>query len=645
MNRGSLIATALVASLAAAPAAFAQDPPPVPAPDALQQPLDDGCHRNPAGFLDFTEPEWVFVDAHESFNPDPARARRVEATAYHPDLAGGDLPESHDFYDFNTDVVPDPAYQYLVAGDPEAQNGNYAPDLGGRLHIEWEAGTLPAWAWPTDQDRMKVWGSWVWDCGHWGQGFEADSGDPGGSAQNDTDYFIPGTGQVPGLRGEQTEFHPWQFGVVTRNRPELSASGETQADVFGSSRGTPAYADSTCALKHPAPTGLGYGPDWVACTQRPQSQHQPVNDRDYSFFVPAPPKPSPDAQLRYRVVDHNPPGAGPHEVVQPKDDGIEVTVPFKGFGDSGQDLGYGKTFYVGWQGDVQNYPAHLQLDLKQIRVFKSLDDPRPGDTSTQAPPGEYGVYIDVNGSWHYLNNVAPGLDHVNDNTTLDLGKTIDLHVPAGDPVRVYVDSRECDLPKIAPCFNTTEAAEDNDGPGSGEQDFASAETSVGDHAFNVPSDTDPSFRIDYSVRELSPAHTGPSPGHHCVDVWSPRTRINADVSRLARHHVVVKGRGRDRTCAGQGHRPRQVQASVAKLGTGDSKTNTCKFLRPNGRLGDAGPCDQPVFLDARHRKRWRLDMDAKLGRGRYLVTSRAIDHAGNVELPIHRRSRAHFQVG
>src|SRR5207247_1166431 len=113
----------------------------------------------------------------------------------------------------------------------------------------------------------------------------------------------------------------------------------------------------------------------------------------------------------------------------------------------------------------------------------------------------------------------------------DLGKTIDLHVPAGDPVRVFVDSRECDLPKISPCFNTTEAAEDNDAPGSGEQDFASADAAVGDHAFNLPSDTDPSFRIDYSIRELSPAHTGPSPGgHHCVDVWSPRTRINADAS-------------------------------------------------------------------------------------------------------------------
>jgi hypothetical protein len=38
-------------------------------------------------------------------------------------------------------------------------------------------------------------------------------------------------------------------------------------------------------------------------------------------------------------------------------------------------------------------------------------------------------------------------------------------------------------------------------------------------------------------------------------------------------------------------------------------------------------------------------MTAKLGRGRYLVTSRAIDHAGNIELPIHPRSRAHFRVG
>src|SRR4051812_29453925 len=66
MSRGSLIATATVACLMATPGgALGQDPPHVPAPDAIQQPLDDGCHRNPAGFLDFTEPEWVFVDSHE----------------------------------------------------------------------------------------------------------------------------------------------------------------------------------------------------------------------------------------------------------------------------------------------------------------------------------------------------------------------------------------------------------------------------------------------------------------------------------------------------------------------------------------------------------------------------------------------------
>lgn len=251
-------------------------------------------------------------------------------------------------------MLADPPYEYLAAGDlgdpnanpPVPPTGNLA-EFGGQpvVHVEWESGTLPPYAWPSAGDRLKLWGSWVWDCGHWGQGFTADP-DPAGTVISDTDYFLPGTNQAAGLRGESTEFHPMRAVIATRESPYEPAVQESEADVFISTQGTTAGAESRCALEHPPPTPLSYGPDWTACINDPASARQPVNDRDYAFSVPAPPQPAPGAELRYRVVDRGAPGPGPDEIVTPQADGIDVTVPFEGFGGDTGALGFAKSFYV-----------------------------------------------------------------------------------------------------------------------------------------------------------------------------------------------------------------------------------------------------------------------------------------------------------
>lgn len=58
---------ACVLLLLALPAAAvaAGDPKPAGRPDAITQPLEDGCQRDPVGLLTFHTPEWVFVYAHE----------------------------------------------------------------------------------------------------------------------------------------------------------------------------------------------------------------------------------------------------------------------------------------------------------------------------------------------------------------------------------------------------------------------------------------------------------------------------------------------------------------------------------------------------------------------------------------------------
>src|SRR2546423_355992 len=91
------------------------------------------------------------------FDSSPARG--------HTHTAGGDLPEGHDYYDLNSNVNVASAYDYLLAtanftGDTSAEDY-------GRLHVEWETGSVPKFVWPTEGDSVSLWGSWIWDCGHW----------------------------------------------------------------------------------------------------------------------------------------------------------------------------------------------------------------------------------------------------------------------------------------------------------------------------------------------------------------------------------------------------------------------------------------------------------------------------------------------
>ncbi len=629
------LSAAALLTIVAPGAAAGQDPAPLTRPDAIQQPLDDGCHRNPAGFLDFTEPEWVFVYSHESFNPDPAKARVVTGHADFSDLASGDLPESHNVYDFNTDVTPDPGYGYLVGGDPADHTGNFG-DTGG-LHVEWESGTLPRYAWIDAGDRVKLWGSWIWDCGHWEQGFTADPNDPSGSAIHDTDYFLPGTDQTGTLRGEGTEFHPMQAVVAFRQTPFRPEVAETEADVFMSSRGTPAYAAAKCALEHPAPLPpASYGPDWVACANDPANERQPVNDRDYTFFVPAPPKPSPDATLRYRVEDVTH-GNGPQEVVRPRPNGIRVTVPFAGFGGDTGTLSYGKSFFVGWDGSVQSYPARVRITLKKLTVHDSLDDPNPPDTSLGVPPGEYNLYMDINGDWLYLNDLAPGLNAVDDGQGFDLNHAVDLNVPNGKGLSLLVDGRECDLPKIAPCPVTSEAAEDNDNPGDGTASFGSVNAALGDHTLTSSAGH---WDMTYNVSLLQPG------GSRCFDTFLPRSRIRRAGAHFAADRFLLAGSASDRRCSGSGKAPRRVRVSVARLvpplpGTPNRhhEHDRCRFLQRSGSFSEARSCQRIGFLTAHGTSSWSFVHRASVTAGDYLVRTRAVDRAGNVEYANLRRNR------
>src|SRR3954453_3970135 len=493
-------------------------------PDALQQPLKDGCQRNPAGLLTFSSPEWVYVYGGEP------EVRTLEGTAHVTSPAGEDLPENHLSYDLDANVTPDAPYQYLLGGDPRAKNGNFALGDGGqpaedtnRVHVEWESKVLPQWAWPTENDRVKIVGPWIWDCGHWGEGI------------SDPDYFLPGSGPATkgSLRGEQTEIHPMQALIVTRAKSIEALVPETQTDAFISSDGTGARGEEACTKKFPAaqvPAGVPpppYGPQWTACVT--STTHQVVNDRSYSFFVPAPARPSPAATLRYRIVRHGSDAGRPQEEVDVRKNGIAVTVHFRN-GSPTDAMSYGRSFFVGWEAEKRS-TSHLLLDLRSLRVDHSLDPTPGGSPQASPPPAEYNVYFDAGGKWLLLNDIAPGLGGVFDGMSFDLKRTLDLFVQPGAPLRLFVRSRECDLPRMYPCDLNGEVSSGNDHPGDVAQTFSSAAASLGAHTAPPPGDN---YSLSSAVSRGAPVN---SPGGPCYDVFAPRssvTRRGKKRSRLSR---------------------------------------------------------------------------------------------------------------
>jgi hypothetical protein len=315
------------------------------------------------------------------------------------------------------------------------------------------------------------------------------------------DLFLPGQGeaQCNGCPGERSEFHPMRAMLVTRANPSAASSTRTEADAFISSDGTIAHAEAQCALAHPPPNPDSYGPDYSACVQDPSQRYQAVNDRNYSFFVPAPAKPSGAATLTYSVKDQGVGVNSPHEQVQVLSNGILVTIPFNGFGTAGQRQVYGKSFFVGWSVDPTP-PTHLQVQFNSLSVVHSLDPPSDTSANTDDPGAEWNLYVDLNGFWKLMNDWAPGLGALSDGTTLPLGQTVDIYVPSGGGVRLFVHGRECDLPKIQPCpANTGEVASDNDLPGEVLAQFPSAAAAVGAHTATADSGN---YQLTYTVTSV-----------------------------------------------------------------------------------------------------------------------------------------------
>lgn len=117
----------------------------------------------------------------------------------------------------------------------------------------------------------------------------------------------------------------------------------------------------------------------------------------------------------------------------------------------------------------------------------------------------------------------------------------------------------------------------------------------------------------------------------CVDNMRPLSRLGVGWQRGFRNGVL-RGIAIDQGCGrGGAGKVKRVEVAVArKVG------KHCEHLGRNGRLGRAGACTTHVWLAAKGSKNWNFRLRHQLPRGKYLVRTRAIDAAGNIEARAHR---------
>jgi hypothetical protein len=457
-----------------------------PRPTSINTPLADGCQRSLLGIGFDTTPQWVYIYR------DPAmRTARGVVVNSHPSREDSIL--QHRSYDSNFDLVPSPQFSYLIAGNPAQQTNNFAPgaEETGKLHVEWETATLPPFAWPTDGDRATIWGSWIWDCGHWTAGGEADN--------------------AGSVTGERSELHPLSAIAVQRLASYRSSRGESETDTFVSNEGDGAHAVEQCALSHHpvTPPGLSahYDAGYMPCATNVANRLQP-RAKSYTFFVPAPPKLSAAAQLRWRIANRIRGGSGT-QTVTPKPNGIQVTVRLH---DADHVVRYGKSFFVSWTAPPRHFPVALNVTLKSILINHA--DPNP---AVPDPSGaNWNLYLDVNGYWQLINVWAPRLtSHITDGERIAVNRTVKIHVPQRARVWFEVTGRECDEPAgkvvlgvfahlLYPCpANLDEMNPNillvfvNDSTGTVLDRYRSAQAALGSHISTADSGN---YQVSYVIR-------------------------------------------------------------------------------------------------------------------------------------------------
>jgi hypothetical protein len=115
-------------------------------------------------------------------------------------------------------------------------------------------------------------------------------------------------------------------------------------------------------------------------------------------------------------------------------------------------------------------------------------------------------------------------------------------------------------------------------------------------------------------------------GAACRDPKPPRAGFGPKAAREARSSHVLRGTAHD----GGTRSERRCGVALVTLSVARKQGTRCAFL-VNRRLSRPRSCQTPRWVIAAGTNRWHLALPKRLPRGRYLVRTRAIDFAGNVQ--------------
>jgi hypothetical protein len=107
----------------------------------------------------------------------------------------------------------------------------------------------------------------------------------------------------------------------------------------------------------------------------------------------------------------------------------------------------------------------------------------------------------------------------------------------------------------------------------------------------------------------------------CADASKPSSGFGAGSAQQARRTGVLHGRATGSRCG-----VATVTVSIARV-----RGKQCRLMTDRGRLSPPASCSARRFLVASGTSDWHLELPKRLPHGSYMIRTRAVDFAGNVQ--------------
>jgi hypothetical protein len=347
-------------------------------------------------------PHWSLVPAgaYAAVRPhdpsDPYDSRRdpdhalLNGIVVYSHAAYADTPWDHVSVDRNFFVHPDAAYQPLLSHPANffSEDGDPSSTEAGRIEVEWEQTSMPAWALPNQGDRVHVEGALIYDQGHGEKGFRSEIHPP----RLLMTIRDAAEGSWGGFSGDQRP--GWAANIP--GAPGFGEIQTTRADLYASSDGGLAR-NQIANFQHVAPNGGSY---------------QDLADRNYHLFIPAPPSRGDGYNLLYTVKDMPLPNgmeAVPDYRIrytqatdgQGQPTGYYVDINFDGYVEPSTSdphnfdkYGIGKSINVYWDKPADLPVKHVWVKFDAYHADASTDFIQSGDEwSVTAMVGDHFEYL------------------------------------------------------------------------------------------------------------------------------------------------------------------------------------------------------------------------------------------------------------